>query len=250
MYTRVKTLPEIEAMRMGGRILAQVLETLKPRVTAGISTSELNDIAAAELKALGAQAAFLGYQGFPKSICISVNDEVVHGIPRKDKIIKDGDIVSLDFGVLYKGMITDAAVSVVAGHGTQQVKDLLKYTEQSLYEGLGVIKNGCHAGDIGQAVQQVLDKHRYGIIRELVGHGVGHAVHEDPNIPNYGRKNTGPQLVSGMTLAIEPMATLGREAVVVDPDGWTVRTRDGSWAAHFEHTVLVTDEGFEILTQV
>jgi methionyl aminopeptidase len=250
MYTRVKTLPEIEAMRTGGRILAQVLDTLKPRVTAGISTKELNDIAAAELKALGAQAAFLGYQGFPESICISVNDEVVHGIPSRDNIIKDGDIVSLDFGVMYKGMITDAAISVVCGRGTHQVKDLLKYTEQSLYEGLSVIKNGCHAGDIGQAVQQVLDKHRYGIIRELVGHGVGHAVHEDPNIPNYGRKNTGPELVAGMTLAIEPMATLGREAVVVDPDGWTVRTRDGSWAAHFEHTVLVTDEGFEILTQV
>lgn len=263
MYTRVKTEDEIEAMRVSGGMLATVLQLLKPKIVDGISAKELDVMAARELKSLGGQAAFLGYQGFPSSICISVNDEVVHGIPRSDKVIAAGDIVSLDFGVIYKGMITDAAISVIATGSSQsrlkvsskdnfkaskQIQDLLMYTEQALEEGLAVVKNGCHTGDIGYAVQKVLKKQGYGIVRDLVGHGVGHAVHEDPNIPNFGRKNTGPQLSKNMTIAIEPMATLGREAVVVGPDGWTVRTRDGSLAAHFEHTVLVTREGCEVLT--
>jgi len=250
VYTRVKTGQEIEAMRTGGRMLAKVLNLLKTKVEPGISTKALNDIAARELKALGGQSAFLGYHGFPESICISVNDEVVHGIPKPETIIKEGDIVSLDFGVLYKGMITDAAVSVICGRGNKQVFDLVRFTEQSLYEGLAVIKGGCHTGDIGFSVQKVLDKHHYGIVEDLVGHGVGHEVHEDPNIPNSGRKNTGAKLVSGMTIAVEPMPTLGRQAVKIDADGWTVRTVDNSLAAHFEHTVLVTPDGCEILTEV
>ena len=235
-------------MRTGGKILAQVLNLLKTKVVAGISTKELNDQAARELKSLGAEAAFLGYKSFPESICISVNDEVVHGIPKSQKIIKEGDVVSLDLGVIYKGLITDGAISVICGKGTKPAKDLLMYTEQALQEALSVIKDGCHAGDVGYAIQNVLDKQKYGIVRDLVGHGVGHAVHEDPNIPNYGRKNTGSLLSRGMTVAIEPMATLGREAVTIDPDGWTVRTNDGSLAAHFEHTVLITDDGCEVLT--
>jgi methionyl aminopeptidase len=250
MYTRVKTPEEIVNMRESGRMLATVLEALKPEVIPGVSTKQLNDIAERELKSLGGQAAFLGYQGFPESICISVNDEVVHGIPRPTLVIKEGDIVSLDFGVSYKGMITDSAVSVICGPGTKQIQDLLKYTEQALLEGISTIKDGSHVGDIGNSVERILNIHKYGIVRDLVGHGVGHAVHEDPNIPNWGRKNTGPKLVAGMTIAVEPMATLGRDAVIIDPDGWTVRTRDGSLAAHFEHTVLVTPDGFEILTQV
>ena len=248
MYTRVKTEDEIEAMRTGGRMLAAVLQLLKTKVSAGISTGQLDEIAARELKALGGEAAFLRYEGFPRSICISVNDEVVHGIPREDKIIKDGDIISLDLGVRYKGMITDSAITVVCGQGSQRSRDLIRYTEQSLQEGLSVIKDGCRVGDISFAVQKVLEKHNYGIVRDLVGHGVGHSVHEDPNIPNYGRANTGPELKRGMTIAVEPMATLGREAVKIDPDGWTVRTQDRSPAAHFEHTVLVTEAGCEILT--
>lgn len=277
MYTRVKTEAEIENMRASGKILANVLSLLKSKVTSGISTKELNDIAAKQLKSLGGQAAFHGYQGFPESICISVNDEVVHGIPSKDKIISDGDIVSLDLGVSYKGMITDSAISVICGFfpeeshvknsinfmsstsrpqvvpkddfkPTKKIHDLVMYTEQALLEGLAVIKHGCYTGDIGFAVQKVLEKHGYGIVRDLVGHGVGHAVHEEPNIPNFGRRNIGPQLARGMTVAIEPMATMGREAVVIDPDGWTVRTQDNSLAAHFEHTVLVTDDGCEVLT--
>ncbi len=179
-----------------------------------------------------------------------MNDEVVHGIPRPQTIVQDGDIVSLDFGVTYKGMITDSAISLICGEGNQQLHDLVKYTEQSLHEGLAVIKDGCHTGDIGNAVERVLNAHKYGIVRDLVGHGVGHEVHEDPNIPNYGRKNTGAKLLAGMTVAIEPMATLGREAVTIGDDEWTVRTVDGSLSAHFGHTILVTREGCEILTQL
>lgn len=248
MYTRVKTENEIEAMRVSGRMLANVLQKLRGELVDGISTGELDRIAAKELKSLGGQPAFLGYNGFTKSLCVSVNDEVVHGVPHDDKIISDGDIVSLDFGVIYKGMITDGAISVACGPADQKIKDLLTYTESSLQEGLAVVSHGCRTGDIGAAVQKVLEKQGYGIVRDLVGHGVGHAVHEDPNIPNYGRKNTGPQLSRGMTIAVEPMATLGREAVVLDADGWTVRTRDNSLAAHFEHTVLITEEGCEVLT--
>lgn len=249
MYTRVKTSEEIDAMRTGGRMLAQVLSHLRTKVQPGVTTQALNDIADSELRSLGAEPAFLGYEGFPGSICISVNEEVVHGIPREDRVLSDGDIVSLDFGVRYKGLITDSAITVICGRANKQLEELIRYTEQSLQEGLAVIKNGCRTGDIGFAVQKVLDKHGYGIVRDLVGHGVGHGVHEDPNIPNYGRKNTGPKLVAGMTLAIEPMATLGREAILIDKtDGWTVRTADGSLAAHFEHTVLVTMDACEILT--
>lgn len=249
MFTRVKTDVEIEAMRSGGKILAAVLQHLAPKVEPGISTKELSNLAAKELKSLGGQPAFLGYQGFPEVICISINDEVVHGIPKDTTILQSGDVVSLDLGVLYKGMIVDGAVTVVCGTSDQKRDNLLEYTRSSLDEGLAAIKDGCHVGDIGYAVQKVLDKHGYGIVRDLVGHGVGHAIHEDPNIPNYGQKNTGAKLVSGMTMAIEPMATTGRDAIYTDSDGWTIRTRDGSLAAHFEHTVLVTKGGCEILTQ-
>ena len=250
MYTRVKTEQEIEAMRTSGQMLATVLQFLKPHVVAGVTTQELNDAAARELKSLGGSPAFLGYEGFPGAICISVNDEVVHGIPKAELVIGEGDIVSLDFGVKYQGMITDAAISVVCGTPSKQVSELLRYTEQSMYQGIDVLKDGCRVGDVGFAVESVLKKPGYGIVRDLVGHGVGHAVHEDPNIPNYGRKGTGPELVAGMTVAIEPMATLGGESIMLDADRWTVRTKDGSLAAHFEHTVLVTKDGYEILTQV
>jgi methionyl aminopeptidase len=180
-----------------------------------------------------------------------VNDEVVHGIPKADKIIQNGDIVGLDFGVNYKGMITDSAISVIAGTPrSQEHSKLLAYTERAMLEGIAAVHHRVRTGDIGAAVESVLKKPGYGIVRDLVGHGVGHEVHEDPNIPNYGRANTGPWLEKGMTIAIEPMATLGTERVVLDPDNWTIRTADGSWSAHFEHTVLITEDGAEILTQL
>ncbi len=251
MQNRVKTPAEIAAMREGGRMLAVVLNHLSNELSVGISTKDLAEIAKQELKKLGGQPTTLGYHGFPDVICISVNDEVVHGIPRSSHIIYDGDIVSLDFCVTYKGMITDAAVSVIAGQSSGQAKNLLVATERSLMAGISVVKAGGKVGDISAAIQAALNKHgKYGIIRDLVGHGVGHEMHEEPNIPNYGKKGTGSSLVAGMTLAIEPMATLGGFEVQTDQDNWTIRTSDGSLAAHFEHTVLVTQDGAEILTML
>jgi len=251
MMTVVKSKQEIAAMREAGAMLATVLQHLKGQVTAGVSTKQLADIAASELKKLGGKPSFLGYQGFPDVICISVNDEVVHGIPRNDRIIQSGDIVSLDFGVTVQGMVTDGAISVIANNPREErhVK-LLRDTEAAMLEGIAAVHDGVRTGDIGAAVEGVLNKGGYGIVRDLVGHGVGHELHEDPNIPNYGRANTGPWLQAGMTIAIEPMATLGTERVYVAEDGWTIKTRDGSWAAHFENTILITRDGAEILTQL
>jgi methionyl aminopeptidase len=250
MVTRLKTASEIATMRASGRMLATVLQTVKANVKIGVSTKDLARVAANELEKLGGRPAFLGYQDFPDVICISVNDEVVHGIPRADKIIKSGDIVSLDFGVLYEGMITDAAISLIAGKPKQKRHlELLSRTETALQTGIDTVHDQVRTGDIGAAIETYLKKYHYGIVRDLVGHGVGHQLHEDPNIPNYGRAGTGPWLSRGMTIAIEPMVTLGTDRVYVADDHWTVLTADGSWAAHFEHTVLITEDGAEILTQ-
>lgn len=248
MYTKVKTETEIEAIRDSGAMLGNVLDCIMENVDVGISTQELSDIAHKELKALGGEPAFLGYQGFPEALCVSVNDEVVHGIPRTERVVQDGDIISFDFGVLYRGMITDAARSTIAG--AKDLKDvaLLESTRRSLNRGIAVLKDGVRVGDIAHAVQSELEAAGYGIVRDLVGHGVGHHVHEEPNIPNYGKKGTGPRLEQGMTIAIEPMATMGDYRITVDADGWTIRTADGSRSAHFENTVLITEHGSEILT--
>jgi methionyl aminopeptidase len=251
MVTRVKTSAEIEAMRTSGKMLATVLALLRTKIAAGMTTQELADIAATELKAYGVEGPFLGYNGFPSVLCVSLNDEVVHGIPSSERVIHDSDLVSMDFGVKHKGMITDGAISVIVGTPrSPRDKDLLRYTEASLQAGIQVLRGNVRVGTISEAVQTVLGKHHYGIVRDLVGHGVGHELHEDPNIPNYGRKNTGPFLQTGMTIAIEPMATLGTDRVYLADDGWTILTYDGSWAAHFEHTILITDDGFEILTEL
>lgn len=251
MQTKVKTPAEIEAMRQSGRLLATVLATLKEAIQPGMTTMDLNDIAKRELRGTGGTPTFLGMYGFPEVLCVSVNDEVVHGIPSKKRIIQQGDIVSMDFGVTYDGMITDAATSVIVGQSkNKQLEGLVKSTERSLMAGISVLKNGVRTGDIGFAVEQVLNRGGYGIVRDLVGHGVGHELHEDPNIPNQGQPGTGQVLKSGMTIAIEPMATLGDFKVFIDTDGWTVKTNDRSLAAHFEHTVLITDKGYEILTQL
>jgi methionyl aminopeptidase len=251
MQTRIKTASEIKAMRESGRMLAVVLEFLKPKVRAGISTKQLADEARQELQKLGGEPAFLGYQGYSDVICISVNDEVVHGIPNAHRIIAEGDIVGLDFGVNYQGMITDSAISVIAGKPkTQGHIRLLEDTANALQAGIHAVHDRVRTGDIGEAIESSLKHRKYGIVRDLVGHGVGHQVHEDPNIPNYGRANTGPWLDKGMTIAIEPMVTLGTERVYIAPDGWTVKTADGSWAAHFEHTVLIMEDGAEILTTI
>lgn len=250
MKTKVKTPAEIKAMRESGRLLATVLATLKEAVEPGMSTKDLAEIAKREIRGTGGTPTFLGQYGFPDVICISLNDEIVHGIPSK-RIIKAGDIVSMDFGVTYDGMITDSATSVMAGDVPNKLKaKLLRDTEAALFAGVDVLKDGVRVGDISYAIQQVLEKGGYGIVRDMVGHGVGHELHEEPNIPNYGTKGSGMKLSAGMTVALEPMATLGDFRVYIDTDGWTVRSNDKSLSAHFEHTVLITESGSEILTRL
>ena len=247
--TTIKTAQEIESIRRSGQMLAEVLKHLKGQVKAGVSSKDLADQAKQKLKSLGGKPAFLGYQGFPDVLCVSINDEVVHGIPAKNRTLKNGDIVSLDFGIVYKGMITDAAITVIVGATSDnKVSNLIKATETAMYKGIEQVKDGSRVGDIGAAVQKELEKYNLGIVRDLVGHGVGHNLHEEPNIPNFGSSHTGPILKAGMTIAIEPMATLGGFKVFVEKDGWTVKTQDGSKSAHFEHTILVTKDGSEILT--
>lgn len=250
MLTRVKTASEIKYMRESGRMLATVLKYLEEQLTAGMSTKDVAVLADRQLKHLGGKPAFLGYQGFPDVICISVNEEIVHGIPRVSKILQTGDIVSLDFGVVYGGMVTDAAISSIIGTGSAEDRDLVETTRLSLEAGIDVMKAGVRVGDIGAAVGRVLAEHDYGIVRDLVGHGVGHHLHEEPNIANYGRKGTGMQLQAGMTVAVEPMATLGTYEVYMADDGWTIVSADHSRSAHFEHTILLSDSGAEVLTQI
>lgn len=244
-----KTNAEIAAIRESGQMLKNVRDTVAGAVRPGMTTKELANLARDELKQLGGKPAFLGYMGFPDVICISVNEQVVHGIPSELEI-SAGDLVSLDYGVEHKGMMSDSAVTVVAGGATPsgRVRTLLKATEEALYAGIDQVKPGMRIGDISHAIQVRLLRDNLGIVEELVGHGIGHEVHEEPEIPNFGTAGTGPTLKAGQTIAIEPMATLGDKAVFVEADGWTVSSRDGSLSAHFEHTVLVTDDGYEILT--
>lgn len=248
---RVKTDAEIEAMRVGGRMLAAVLEHVKKQMKEGMSTKDLDELAMAEVKKLGGRPAFLNHDNFPASLCTSVNQEIVHGLPSPKKILKNGDVIGLDFGVLYKGLNTDGAITAVVGGGypSKDVERLLKGTEESLSVGLDAIKGeGTRVGDISSAVQDVLDKYGLGIIRDLVGHAVGDEIHEEPNIPNYGVKGTGPVLQVGATYAVEPMASLGDWHIRTAKDGWSIEMSDGSIGAHFEHTIVITETGCEILT--
>ena len=249
MFTKVKTDQEIKDIRVSGQMLATVLQKLKSDLKVGMTTKDLADIAASELKKLGGKPAFLGYGGFPDVICISRNEEVVHGIPGND-LINNGDLVSLDFGVNYGGMITDSAITVIAGESTGQKRKLLKGTEEALLAGISVVKDGVKTGDIGAAVEKVMLQYGFGIVRDLVGHGVGHEVHEEPDVPNYGVAGTGKKLSKGMTIAIEPMSTLGSERIVMDSDGWTISTYDKSLSAHFEHTILILEDSAEIITSL
>lgn len=250
MYTKVKTAKEIENMRASGQILAEILEEVRLRAKAGVTGKEIDEFVLKQATLRNAKCSFKGYGGFPAHICISRNDEIVHGIPT-DVPFKKGDVVSFDFGITYNGMITDSAITMVIDERPEgDKKRLIEATENSLYLGLEEVDANDHMGDIGANIQAVLDEANLGIVRELVGHGVGHEVHEQPDIPNYGIAGTGPALKKGMTLAIEPMATLGDHAISIDDDKWTIRTKDGSLSAHFEHTVLVLDDGCEILTKL
>jgi methionyl aminopeptidase len=243
----VKTATEIEAMRVGGLILATVLNTLKTSLEPGMTTGNLDEITRRELAKLGAKPAFLGYQGFPASICISVNQEVVHGIPGS-KVIIEGDIVGLDLGVWYEGLITDGAITVSVGQISADAEKLLVATQDALRAGVTQAKTGNRVGDISAAIGARLRRDNLGIIQELSGHGVGRSVHEEPVIPNFGHAGKGLLLQEGMTLAIEPMASLGAGRVILMEDGWTYETSDGSLASQHEHTVVVTRQGGQILT--
>lgn len=246
---RPKTQEEIANMRISGRMLAQVLAVLAEQIKPGMTTQDLDDIARAELGKLGGEAPFLGYQGFPATLCVSVNEEVVHGMPGA-RIIEDGDIVGLDFGVNYKGMITDSAITVGVGNVDAASQQLIEVTKKSMMAGIKAVKAGARVGDIAAAVESVLKPAGYGIVKDLAGHGVGDSLHEEPWIPNFGKAGKGPVLQAGMTICIEPMATLGTKKVRIAKDGWTVYTKDHSRAAHFEHTILVTEKGHEIMTSI
>lgn len=249
---QLKTEAEIQSMRESGRMLATVLQLIKRNVQAGMTPKDVSAMAAEELKRLGGTPSFKGFEGFPDIICISTNNEVQHCIPN-EHVFADGDIVNFDFGVTVNGMVTDGGISVSIGGADKADaagKRLLEGTERALYAGIDAVRDGARVGDISAAVQKVLESYNLGIVRELVGHGVGHELHEDPEIPNYGRAGAGPMLKAGMTIAIEPITTLGSPRIFQAHDGWTLLTVDGSRSAQFEHTVLVTTDGAEILTQV
>jgi methionyl aminopeptidase len=251
----IKTKEEIEIIREGGKRLAEVLNKVKEIVKPGISTWELDKYAEKLIKDAGDYPAFLNYQPkgaetpFPASLCVSVNDEVVHGIPNKNKILKEGDIVSLDLGLRHKGLYTDMALTVGVGEISNASKKLLETTEKALYVGIQAAQAGNRIGDIGHAIESFIRPHKYGIVEILAGHGVGKEVHEDPYIPNFGKAGTGAKLVPGMIIAIEPMINNGTKNVVLEKDNWTFRTADHKKSAHFEHTILITDGEPEILTR-
>ena len=249
MPISIKTPSEIIAMREGGRMLATVLRFLEKHTKPGLTPVNLADLAEKELKRLGGEPAFNGFHGYPAIICISVNDQVQHSIPNS-RPLNEGDVVNYDFGVRYRGMVTDGGITVGVGKIGPDATRLIKGTHEALLTGLDVVKDGCRVGDISAAIEAVLHRYHLGIVRELVGHGVGHELHEPPEIANYGSRGTGPTLKAGMTIAVEPITTLGSEAIMADRDGWTLWTRDKSWSAQFEHTVLVTKDGCEILTSL
>ena len=252
MQTKIKTSAEVESMRASGYMLASVLELIHREVKAGMTPKDISALAGRELKKLGGKPAFKGFEGYPDIICISTNNEVQHSIPN-DRPFVDGDIVNFDFGVTYQDMITDGGISLSIGGLDKTDKAgqrLLEGTERALYAGIDQAKAGAHVGDVSAAIQAVLQSYDLSIVRDLVGHGVGHNLHEDPDIPNYGIKGTGPTLKAGQTIAIEPITTLGDHRIFQAHDGWTLMTVDSSRSAQFEHTILVTETGAEILTQL
>jgi methionyl aminopeptidase len=250
MSISIKSEKEIELMRESGRILANVLEELEKYIRPGLSTLDIDKKCAQLIKGYDCIPSFLNYNGFPASICVSINQEVVHGIPNKERILKNGDIVSLDCGVIYQGFHSDAARTVAVGEITKEAEQLIKVTEQSFYEGIKFAKEGHHLHEISEAIQAYVEAFGYSVVRDLVGHGIGRNLHEEPQIPNFKQRRRGPQLEAGMTLAIEPMVNAGRYDVYWMEDDWTVVTEDGSLSAHYENTVLITKGEPEILTKL
>lgn len=247
---------EIEILRKSGRILAEVLDFVSKKALPGVSAAELNSLAESEIQKRGARPSFKNYKAhsqgpvFPASLCVSINNEVVHGIPHARKILKEGDIVGLDLGVEYQGYFTDAAVTIPVGTVDDQLKTLIATTKTCLDNALQKARAGNYIGDIGHVIESTAKQAGFSVVKELVGHGVGKSVHEEPEVPCFGKPKTGQKLLAGMVLAIEPMVNQGNWKVVFDPDGWTVKTADGGHSAHFEHTIIVTDKGCEILTSM
>lgn len=246
----VKTSEEVKKIAEASRIVALVLRELSNSVKAGMSTEDINRMAEDMLKKYGAKPAFKGYRGYPASICVSINDEIVHGIPSPQRIIQDGDIVSLDFGVQMQGFFGDAAVTVPVGRVSVKAEHLLKTTKESLFLAVKEAKVGNRLFDISSAVQECAESNGFSVVRDFVGHGIGRALHEDPQIPNYGQRGKGIKLEKGMVFAIEPMINEGDYRIKIDADGWTARTADGSLSAHFEHTIVVDYEHGIVLSQV
>ena len=244
----IKSEREIELMREAGRILAKVHEELGRTLVPGMSTKEIDRMCEDMIRSHGCVPSFLNYQGFPASVCISINDEVVHGIPDKHRYLEDGDIVSLDTGVIWKGYQSDAARTHMIGEVSGEARKLVEVTQQSFFEGIKYAKAGNHLNDISKAIQEYAESFGFGVVRDLVGHGIGTEMHEAPEIPNFAQRRKGIRLAAGMTLAIEPMITAGRYDVVWEDDGWTVVTEDGSLASHYENTILITDGEPEILS--
>lgn len=243
----IKSPREIEIMRQAGRITAAARSLAREMVTPGITTAQIDREVRHFIEKSGAVPTFLGYGGYPASVCLSVNEEVIHGIPGH-RVLKEGDIVSVDVGATYKGFVGDCAGTYVAGQTSDEAKRLIEVTRQSFFEGIKFARAGCRIGDIGHAVQEYVEKHGFGVVRDYVGHGVGSVMHEAPEVPNYGEPGRGPRLLKGMTIAVEPMVTQGTWEVRVLKDGWTVVTKDGKLAAHYENSIAITDGEPEILT--
>ena len=239
---------ELEKMRTAGRLVGEVLTELAGHVAPGVTTADLDALAEKRIAAAGATPAFKGYHGYPATICASVNEEVIHGIPSGRRILNEGDIVSIDVGAVLDGYFGDSAITLPVGQVSEDAARLLLATEESLYKAIEVVKPGARVSDIGHAVQKHVEAFGFSVVREFVGHGIGQKMHEEPQVPNYGEPGRGPRLAEGMVLAIEPMVNAGKPAVKVLADGWTAVTRDGTLSAHFEHTVAVTADGPWILT--
>lgn len=248
MAITIKTNEEIALMREAGKIVAKTHELLESMIKPGISTFDLDKAAKEYIHSNRATPSFKDYNGYPANICASVNDEVVHGIPSKKRILKEGDIISIDIGAYYKGYHGDAARTHGVGEISSEARNLIDITKQSFFEGLKVIKEGNHLHEISSAIQKYVEGYGYSVVRDLVGHGIGRKLHEEPQIPNYKTIGRGPKLLNGMVLAVEPMINFGRYEVRWLSDNWTVVTMDGSLSAHYENTILVTEDGYELLT--
>ena len=245
----LKSPREIDSMREAGKVVAHTIAKLKDAIEPGIKTIDLDDIASSEIQKMGAKPSFKGYMGFPCMICVSVNDEIVHGIPG-DKVIMDGDLVKMDVGAVVDGFHGDSAVTVGVGTIAQELKDLMSVTEEALRLGIAAATDGCRIGDISWAIQSYVEQRGYSVVREYVGHGIGRALHEEPQIPNFGSPGVGTLLKKGMVIAIEPMVNIGSWRTRVLEDNWTIVTLDGSMSAHFENTLLVTEGDAEVLTRL